>query len=284
MHAPGRTARRALPGFSLAEYASLLQALLENGYVSQPVEDIATPDNGRILYLRHDIDIHITGIVRVGQIEADIGAVATYYVPLTSPFNPFYPENAAILRELVAMGHRIGLHYDLSTYPSEESAARERLDREVATLGEVAGVMPRTVSMHAPSLHGRDRFRRVDGYVNPHDPRYADQLLYISDSCRAWRDEDLLLCFGESPPRRLLLNTHPELWLGAVDEDRESFLRGTMLENVLEQQRRWVLEFWEPVWRAHPGPAMERARVQAGGREGRLRGFGIARRQSVHRG
>lgn len=254
---------RHLPGFALSEYAALIGDLLRNGYVSRPVEDGAEPHEGLALYLRHDVDAHITGIDRVGRVEADLGAVATYYVPLTLPFNPFFPDNAAILRELVAMGHRLGLHYDLATYPDGESAARERLDREAAALGEIAGVMPRTVCMHNPSLQGDDRFRDVDGYVNPHDSRYADGLLYVSDSCRAWRDEELLRCFSQNPPPRLLLNTHPELWLGMADDDRESFLEGTLLQNTLAQPRAYILETVRFAWQGHSGPANERARIEA---------------------
>jgi hypothetical protein len=260
---PQPPGHRDLPGFTISEYTTLIGDLLRNGYVSRPVEEIAEPNDGQALYLRHDVDVHITGIDRIGRIEADLGAVATYYVPLTLPFNPFFPENAAILRELVAMGHRLGLHYDLATYPDGETAARERLDREAVALGEITGVMPRTVCMHNPSLNGDDRFRDVDAYVNPHDPRYADGLLYVSDSCRAWRDEELLRCLGQNPPPRLLLNTHPELWLGTVDDGRESFLEGTLLENALEQPRTYVLETVRSAWRGHSGPASERARIEA---------------------
>jgi hypothetical protein len=184
--------------------------------------------------LRHDVDVHITKVQQVGRIEAELGAVATYYVPLTLPFNQFYPENAAILRELVA-------------------------------LGEIAGVMPRTICMHNPSLRGEDRFRAVDGYVHPHDPRHADGLRYVSDSCRAWRDEELLRCFGEDPPCRLLLNTHPEFWLGMAGEGREQFPEGTLLENTLEQQRAYVLEEVHPAWRERAGPAAESAPIKSPG-------------------
>jgi len=257
MHHLKPTTHRHLPRFALSEYSALIGDLLRNGYVSRPVEDIAEPHDGHALYLRHDVDIHISGIDRVGHIEAELGAVATYYVPLTLPFNPAFPNNATVLRELVAMGHRIGLHYDLATYPEQESGARERLDREIATLGEIVGVVPRTISMHNPSVSGEDRFRSMDDYIHPHDPRHADGVLYVSDSCRAWRDEELLRCFGNEPPPRLLLNTHPELWLGTPDEDRDVFLEGTLVE-----PRAYVLESVRSAWHGHVGPAAERARVQ----------------------
>jgi len=264
MDAPQPISSRRLPGFTLIEYSTLVGDLLRNGYVSRAVEEIAeAPHDERTLFLRHDVDVHITGIDRIGRIEAELGAVATYYVPLTLPFNPFYPDNAAILRELVGMGHRLGLHYDLATYPDGQSAARKRLDREAAALGEISGVLPRTICMHNPSLQGEDRFRGVDGYVHPHDPRYADGLLYVSDSCRAWRDEELLRCLGENPPPRLLLNTHPELWLGMVKEERERFLEGTLLESTLEQSRTYVLQTVRSAWEGHAGPATAHTRIQA---------------------
>lgn len=252
------TRPRRLPGFALTDYRGLVAELLSNGYVSRPVEQIArAPSDERSLFLRHDVDVHITGIDQIGRIEAELGAIATYYIPLTLPFNPFYPANAAILRELVEMGHHLGLHYDLSTYPEEAAAARERLDREAVALGEIVGVMPRTICMHNPSLRGEDRFRAVEGYVHPHDPRYADRLLYVSDSCRVWRDEELLRCLGEDPPRRLLLNTHPEFWLGMVEQERDRFLEETLLEHTLEQHRAYVLDEIRSAWRRRPASAVQ---------------------------
>jgi hypothetical protein len=265
MDSPRPTSPRRLPGFTLSDYSVLVGDLLNNGYVSRAVEDMTDPHDGLSLYLRHDVDVHIAGIEQIGRIEAELGAVATYYVPLTLPFNPFYPKNAAVLRELVAMGHRLGLHYDLATYPEGDAAAREHLDREASALGELAGTTPRTICMHNPSLGGEDRFRAVDGYVHPHDPRHVDGLLYVSDSCRAWRDDELLRCLDEDPPPGLLLNTHPELWLGMAGEGQEQFLVGTLLENTLEQQRAYVLEEIRSAWRQRLDRATDPASSRAGG-------------------
>jgi hypothetical protein len=242
-----------MPAFTLDEYGSLVEDLLGSGFTSRAVEDLPLLSRERTLFLRHDVDVHITGIERIGAIEAGLGAVGTYYVPLTLPFNPRYPANTAILRELIAMGHRIGLHYDLASYPEDPSEARAQLDREASMLGEITGVMPATICMHNPSLRGEDLFREVDGYVHPHDPRHSEALLYVSDSCRLWRDETLLRCFEPEPPERLLLNTHPELWLAQARQSREEFLHGTLLENTLAQQRDYVLGEIQTAWSARAG-------------------------------
>src|SRR4051812_47163029 len=105
--------RTGLPGFSVGEYHDLLVDAMAAGYRAAPVEAMPGWAGERTLYLRHDVDIHIEGIDAVAEAEAEVGAAATYFVPLTLHFNPAYPPNRDVLRRLVALGHRIGLHYDL---------------------------------------------------------------------------------------------------------------------------------------------------------------------------
>jgi hypothetical protein len=250
----------AMPRFCLADYDRLLEELLGAGYELCPVEKLTQLSAGRVVLLRHDIDLHIPGIERMAEIETSHGVSATYYVPLTLHFNPLYPENAEILRRLIASGHHIGLHYDLQTYPWDERAAWRHLDHEVAILSAVVGSSVESICMHAPWGGRDDIFRMHERYLHPHSPRYAAELIYISDSCRAWRDETLLRCFGDCPPGCVLLNTHPELWLGGGEVERYDFARGTMLENVVRQHRAYVSDYMIPAWTAHPAPRLHEGR------------------------
>jgi hypothetical protein len=111
--------------------------------------------------------------------------------------------------------------------------------------------------MHNPGLGGVDLFLSNERYIHPH--RFAD-VLYISDSCRAWRDEGLLSLFSHEPPARLLLNTHPELWLGSARQSRAAFLHETLRTNTLSQHEAYLTEQIEPVWATHVGPALHDAR------------------------
>jgi hypothetical protein len=63
----------------------------------------------------------------------------------------------------------------------------------------------------------------------------------------------------------LLLNTHPEFWLGSADEGREQFLERTLLENTLEQQRAYVLEEIHLAWLERTGLAAEPAPIESHG-------------------
>lgn len=247
-----------LPGFSVPAYRAFLEAAQAAGVALAPVEDMPDWDGAtRTLYLRHDVDLHVPGIERIAAVETALGVRATYFVPLTLHFNPAYPPNREILRGLLGDGHRIGLHYDLQTYPWELEAAWAHLDFEVEYLGGIVGAPVESICMHFPWGGRDDVFRASDRYVHPHA---FEGVVYVSDSCRAWRDENLLGVLDPRGPRRLLLNTHPELWLGGMDEDRYEFLRGTLHDNTIAQHSSYVLDHMEPAWRAHPAPGLHDAR------------------------
>jgi len=240
-----------LPKFGLDEYTNLLNQFINAGYQFQPVSQMCKNAQVRVVYLRHDVDLHIDLVSAMALVEKDLNVSATYFVPLARHFNLLYPANQQIMRRLIDMGHEIGLHYDMEAYPLDPADARRHLDWEVGVLSKAVGSPIHTICLHNPYKGQPDPFRQIDEYVNPHDPRCQEELLYVSDSCRAWRDENLLTCFGPNPPRRLLLNTHPELWLDGTVRDRIEYLNGVLTDNILREYRD-VLENTRNGWLNHP--------------------------------
>lgn len=249
----------ALPDFTLADYASTLDALRASGYAVRPVSTLPSSTDGPTLYLRHDVDFHLGRIVEMGELEAASGVAATYYVALTQPYNVLSEASRSTLRALVSLGHEIGLHYDLMTYPANPDEWQDHLAWELSVLERVAERPVQTLCMHQPFLGTPDPFRELDGLVHPHDPRLQEGLVYVSDSCRAWRDDTLLRCLSGDVPRKLLLNTHPELWLGEAGLSREAYLH-RVLDHATEEHRTYLQEEVAEVWRTHEGPIRHDAR------------------------
>ena len=249
-----------LPAFSLKSYITLLDDLAAVGYQFDRAGNIRRTDLNKIVFLRHDVDLYIPGIEEMALREAEHGLAATYYVPLTQHFNPLYPENRSILKKICKLGHEIGLHYDLETYPVSPSATREHLAWEVAILSNLVEQPVKSICMHQPHKGTQDPFLEIDDYINPNDPRYHKNLLYVSDSCRAWRDENLLSCFGSTPPQRLLLTTHPELWLDGTLVDRMQYLDKILMENGVRQPRDYFDHEVRRVWMTHPAPRLHNER------------------------
>ena len=80
----------------------------------------------RFAILRHDIDMSPQQALEIARIEAGLGIRATYTVLLTGEFyNPFEASTRALLREIKALGHDIGLHFDAAYYRIEDETQME---------------------------------------------------------------------------------------------------------------------------------------------------------------
>jgi hypothetical protein len=175
--------------FSLEHYRELLRAARKGGYRWATFD--AEPKTGD-LFLRHDVDLSLDAALRVAELEAEEGAVATYFLLTESVFyNLASSEGRAAVDRLRSLGHRVGLH---AVWPG--ARLDERFDPVVAWHN------PDPEYMSAP----------VEGAVNVmQEPWFAPET-YRSDSNQRWRHgcphEELAA--GRFPWLQLL--THPEIW------------------------------------------------------------------------
>src|SRR5262245_35308675 len=76
---------------------------------------------------RHDIDFSVHRAVAMARTEAQRSLLATYFVLLRSPYyNALERQVADRLKEIASLGHRIGLHFELSAY---EMGATEQVEQ-----------------------------------------------------------------------------------------------------------------------------------------------------------
>jgi hypothetical protein len=243
----------SMPSFTLDDYRTLIRNFRRAGYDIRKVSAMSDLSPGRVLFLRHDVDYHLYGVNAMAEMESNLGCCATYYVLLTSHYNVLYPENVQILRNLLGMGHEIGLHYDLECYPRDPEESLSRLKMEISILSDAIGRPVRTIGTHEP-FKLPDPFLTLEGLFHPQDPRFQEGLFFVSDSCRVWRDDSLLRCFGSNPPNRVLMNTHPELWLDGSVHDRSDYLMKVVFSNATHQLRDFM-EKRGPIWKRHrPDP------------------------------
>lgn len=171
--------------------------------------------------LRHDVDYSPAAALRLAEQEAERGIAATYFLLAgTAYYNLLAPEHAGFARRLAALGHEVGLHYDVRSFlpfPAEEWP--RLLRAQAALLGELAGHPVTSIAMHQPALHGDDPFRASSKFLNAYDDRFTRATTYVSDSCRAWRDSGWSMFARGEFPSRLQLLLHPINW-GARDRDR----------------------------------------------------------------
>ena len=185
--------------FDLEHYRELLAAARAGGYRFAFFD--REPEPGTIL-LRHDVDLSLDAALAVAELEAEAGAVATYFLMTRSEFyNLDSPSGAAAIARLRELGQRVGVH---AVWPNVDHD--ERFDPVLAWHN------PDPEYMRTP----------VDGLVNAMEAPWAD--VYRSDSNQHWRQgcphEELAAGAFE----RLQLLTHPEIWAYPGGSMRETML------------------------------------------------------------
>lgn len=188
--------------------------------------------------LRHDVDYSPAAALRLAEQEARRGVAATYFLLAGSRYyNLLAPEHGHVPRRLVELGHEVGLHYDVNTFSSFARAEWGRLLRAQARmLGELAGAEIVSIAMHQPALNGADPFRGDREFVNAYESRFVSDTVYISDSCRAWRNDGWSMLAAGAIPRRLQLSLHPINWSDR-DRDRVSIFR-SVHDDLCQEIRR----------------------------------------------
>ena len=213
--------------FTIDIYRRLLEALKLYGFES--------------LTLRHDVDLRPYNSLRTARLEAQLGLYGIYYFRAV-------PEswNDEIIREIAALGHEVGYHYEsLTTCNGDIDAANQDFCQNLEKLRKLVPV--KSICMHGSprSRHdNRDMWKKysyrdlsIEG--EPYLDTEFSSTLYLSDTGRRWdgykvsiRDkiegfqtewqrkgwvfhttDDIIkgLETGKLPDR-LMLTTHPQRW------------------------------------------------------------------------
>lgn len=214
--------------YELDVYAGMLEALLERGYEFVGFGDAV--DDGQIV-IRHDVDLSLERAAAMARAEADLGVASTYCLLVTNPlYDLLAPENRAHLQTIVECGHDVGLHFDPHYYWDDEPAVEDLEARVVADRTALEGVLdaliPDGVAVAATSIHQPPDWAlgaRFDAFENAYEPRYFEEVEYVSDSAGKWRSSRP---FEDGVPASMQLLVHPGLWgvddrpLPAILEER----------------------------------------------------------------
>ncbi len=247
-----------LPAFGVQDYERLVASFCKVGYTAKPVSERSK--SAGIVYFRHDIDFFMDGWQAIPEIEHHYGVKATYYI-LPSSYNILNAGNRKLIRKLVTLGHEIGLHFDPTQYPPDARAGREQFDFEINTLESVSGQKIKTVARHNVFRKKQAKFDFSD-YIDPWDESFREDMIYISDSTRAWRDETLLSCFGDNPPQRVQLLTHPELWLNEMHKSRIAYMRKELFPRM--DLSASMKKDYLNIWTTHEAAQLHDKRVSGG--------------------
>jgi hypothetical protein len=211
--------------FTIGEYRELL-AIAKAGYLFSQYD--AIPWGTRFVLWRHDCDFSLNRALALARIEAAAGICATYFLNPHSEFYNLLERNQyRLVREIVGMGHRIGLHFDAAFYDiADENSLAHLVSEEAALLESLFGVMPSAFSFHNPgAFHLGCEDEAYGGLVNCYSRRIRTDVPYCSDSNGYWRFRRLRDVLVKATDPCLQVLTHPEWWQDSAMPPRQRIFR-----------------------------------------------------------
>lgn len=223
------------PDFSLSHYTDIIHAFQDRGYHVCNFET-AEPDQKHIV-LRHDVDMSPAYALTMAKHEASIDVQSTYFFLLRDPlYNLFTAQNTEILREITALGHDIGLHFDASIYGNNIHDLDKNAALECEWLEDLCDQKVNVISFHRPIKELYNYEPLIAGRIHAYQPKFFTDMEYCSDSKGLWR-------FGHPLEREfkgaIQLLTHPIWWVWddpkSPQQTLETYINdlGSELKNTL---------------------------------------------------
>jgi hypothetical protein len=221
--------------FTFQTYKSLLTTLQSHAYIFQIFREFLQQPAPKVVVLRHDVDKLPANALKMAQMEHGLGVVATYYFRAV-------PESwdEGVIREIAAMGHEIGYHYEnLSLCRGNYELAIKNFRLNLEKLREFYPV--KTICMHGSPLSKYDNKKIWEKYdyrdfgiiAEPYLDVDFDEVFYLTDTGRMWNNEassirdkvsskfdirikdtfDLIEKIRNNElPDRIMINVHPQRW------------------------------------------------------------------------
>lgn len=205
----------ACGGFTIAHYRELIETALTIGYRFATFKEHETLQAKRLFLMRHDIDFSVDNAVNFARIEAELGIRATYFVRVHARhYNPFEYHTYKKLREIEALGHEMGLHYETGFADAVGEDPARMVRREKAIVETLLDHPIVSAAAHLPAKSGRtvddtnlvSFGLRYEAYTK----RFLEGFKYLSDSNGRWREGCLCGHLGQHD--RLCVLIHPFWW------------------------------------------------------------------------
>jgi len=198
-------------------YSNLLKAFKNKNYKFEKFSNFKKRDPSRpSLFLRHDIDISTDKAIDMARLENKLDISSTYFFMVTSSFyNLFSPKNKQILKSIISLGHRIGLHFDVEAHEGLKTKKEINLaiKREVQIIEGIIGDKIDAVSFHRPNERLLNASQSLTSPL-PHTymKEFIKDIDYCSDSTGSWRFGSPLKRDSFKTNKDMHLLVHPIWW------------------------------------------------------------------------
>jgi hypothetical protein len=211
--------------FTRKNYRRLLQ-LAKQKYTSCSFENYSEYSN--FIIWRHDIDFSVHSSYALAKIEAEEGISSTFFVHLHNEFYNALEKNISeLLKEILKLGHSIGLHFDSHYYSIKtEDSLQAMLLFEKEMLEVIVNTGINVFSFHNTTdeilKYNKDSYA---GMTNTYSRYFREKTGYCSDSNGYWKHDRLEDILNSGKHKTLQVLTHPAWWQDEVLSPKQRIWR-----------------------------------------------------------
>lgn len=209
--------------FTLKNYKKLLKLAISQNY------DFTSFNYDKVysnkLIWRHDIEFSVDLALEMAKLEKELGVKANYFIQLHSPFyNTLEIKTFSKLKQIIALGHYIGLHFDAHFYQVVNKKALDYyVKHDKDWLEDLFQIEICSFSFHNNTkftLSCEDDY--YGGLINVYSKFFKQNYRYCSDSTGFWRYERLEDILKEKHPEKgLHVLTHDGMWQEKIRSPRQ---------------------------------------------------------------
>lgn len=197
--------------FSYRHYISILTHAKEEYAIGSFREYSRLKKFDKFIIMRHDVDYSLKAAVAIAKIESRLGIRTTYFLLLHSPYYNILEETEARrVREILDMGHQLGLHFDNGFYSQNDQEISRHIAFEARLLSDYFGTQVSVFSQHDAYRQTLPTFKATGLPRYVFAPEFRNGMKYISDSVQNWREGCLCRHLGRNSRLHVLL--HPIWW------------------------------------------------------------------------
>lgn len=184
--------------FSFENYQKMCSCIKETGLLCD-YSDVLKRGLDQFIILRHDVEFSPERAYQLAKFEKQVGVTSSYFFQVTNnAYNILSKHNIDLLKEIVDMGHHVGLHFHLNGMTDlEQISAQIKYEAEI--LSKYLGLTIDRFSFHRPTAQVLECNLVVDGLINAYAPEFftyysADSevppqvnVKYVADSKNVWQ-------------------------------------------------------------------------------------------------
>lgn len=224
--------------FTLNNYHSLLSLAKKNYEFRLFNEEY----QHRSALLRHDVEFSIPITLEMAKIEADLGIRSTYFVQVHCEYyNTLEKMNIVALKEIIELGHQIGLHFDSHFWAVNDES---QLDKCIEVDRKVLETYLET-EVKAFSFHNNTDFtlscrkHTYGNLLNVYSEHFRQKYAYNADSLGYWRFERLEDRLLEAKEEAIQILIHDGMWQHEVLPPRQRVFK------VIDDRVKWMKDGYD---------------------------------------